>query len=333
MRKTLAVLVVFVLLLAHGAFAGTEAALEACRAENGLLPDVPGGGVYSAEVLVREMRLRVLRGDRERFDALYRLMTKHFQSPLLLMYPRLNAALRPTVRANHTSVDLLACRVLLDAAVRWDAPEFRTLARRVSQRILRFNVYLGALSTGASWKERASGFFTLYGPSHEIALDMVDIRALQQLQELSGHWDAVAQRCLGILLAGSDTREHRFIYDLDKRAYLPSPGGAVAELWIMTHLIEGGLAPLRSLARLRAQVKDDPLALARGENGSLTAAVLGGYMLGRAGYRDESRRVFLALAEVADGGLLRREGHAPLISDTLLYLTALELLGFDDVPR
>lgn len=332
--KKLALLVLIVLFaLPRGACAGTEAALEACRAENGLLPDSPGGGAYSAEVLVREMRLCVLRDDRERFDALYRLMTKHFQSPLLLLYPRLNAALRPTVRANQTGVDLLLCRVLLDAAVQWDAPEFRAHARRASQRILRFNVYQGALSTGASWKERASGFFTLYGPSHVIALDTVDIRALQQLQELSGSWEAVAQRCLGILLAGSDTRERRFIYDLDKRAYLPSSGGAVTELWIMTHLVEGGLAPLRSLERLRKHVSGDPLAFARGENGSLTAAVLGGYVLGRAGFLDEARKVFLALAEMAGGGLLRREGHAPSVSDTLLYLTALELLGLDDVPR
>ncbi|MBP3837344.1 MAG: hypothetical protein J6E31_09655, partial [Pyramidobacter sp.] len=123
--KKLCALFILIFALAAGARASVEEALEACRAENGLLPDVPGGDSYSAEVLLVEMRLRLLRNDRERFDALYKLMVKHFQSPLLLLYPRLDASLRPTAWSNQTGIDLLACRVLLDAAERWNAPAYR----------------------------------------------------------------------------------------------------------------------------------------------------------------------------------------------------------------
>ena len=330
--KKLCALFILIFALAAGARASVEEALEACRAESGLLPDVPGGDSYSAEVLLFEMRLRLLRNDRERFDALYKLMVKHFQSPLLLLYPRLDASLRPTAWSNRTGIDLLACRVLLDAAERWNAPAYREHAARAARRILRFNVYRDVLINGASWKERRSGIFTLYDPSHQISLSSVDVRALQQLQELMPRWEPVAQRCLGILLASSDTREHHLVYDVDKRTYSQSSDGFVGELWIMTHLLDGGLAPLRSLDRLARLVEDDRHVLSRGKYGSLTASILGGYVLGRAGYSSDSHRVFLALDEEFGLGenLLHAPDSPPGIADNLLYLLVRERLKDPD---
>ena len=327
MKKALC-LCVMILVLACGARASVEDALEAVRAENGLLPDAPGGETYSAVALLREMRLRLLKNERERFDALFALMKKHFQSPLLLLYPTLDAQLRPLKWENDVGLDLQAYRLLLDAAERWNAPHYHVHARGLARRILRFNVYHDSLINDVSWKERRSGIFTLYEPAHQISLSSFDLRALQRLQESSPKWEAVAQRCLGILLAGSDTRSHRMVYDLEKRAYSPAPGGMTDELWVMTHLLDGGLSPLRAIEELADRVDADPACLAKGEDGSLTASILGGYVLSRAGHESVASKVFHALDETYGPGenLLHAPDARPNLADNLLYLTVRELL-------
>lgn len=327
MKKALC-LCVMILFLACGARASVEDALEAVRAENGLLPDAPGGDSYSAVVLLREMRLRLLKNERERFDVLFALMKKHFQSPLLLLYPKLDASLRPVKYENDAGTDLQTYRLLLDASERWNEPAYHAHARALARRILRFNVYHDSLINGTSWKERRSGIFTLYEPSHQISLASIDVRALQRLQESSPKWEAVAQRCLGILLAGSDTRSHRLVYDLEKRAYSSPSGDVTGELWVMTHLLDGGLSPLRAIAELADRVDADPSCLATGEDGSLTASILGGYVLERAGFAAQAHRVFLALDETWGLGenLLHAPDAAPCIADNLLWLTVRELL-------
>ncbi len=327
MKKALC-LCVMILVLACGARASVEEALEAVRAENGLLPDVPGGQEYSAEALLREMRLRLLKNDRERFDALFVLMKKHFQSPLLLLYPRLDAALRPVKYENDVGIDLQAYRLLLDASERWNEPAYHVHARGLARRILRFNVYHDSLVNGVSWKERRSGIFTLYEPAHQISLASIDVSALQRLQESSPKWEAVAQRCLGILLAGSDTRSHRLVYDVEKRAYAPSSKGVTDELRVMANLLDGGLSPLRSIEELADRVDAEPSCLAKGEDGSLTASILGGYVLARAGYAEAAHKVFLALDETYGLGenLLHAPDELPGTADNLLYLIVRELL-------
>ena len=331
MRKLMGVLLL-VLFLAGGARASVEEALEACRAENGLLPDEPGGTAYSADVLLCEMRLRMLRCEREKFDALLELMKKHFQSPLLLLYPRLDAKLAPERFENRVGNDLLACRLLLDASVLWNEPKYRDLALRMARRVLRFNVYRNALVSGASWKERKTGIFTLYGPRHEIGLSSIDVRALQQLSDLMPPWEAVAQRCLGILLAGSGGKEPRLVYDLDRSSYAAGSGSLVEQLRVMTHLLDGGFAPLRAVEQLAHSVDEDPYCLARGEHGSPAASILGGYVLGRAGRVAQSHKVFLSLDEEFGIGenLLHAAGQTPSIYDNLLYLIVKELLKADE---
>ena len=331
MKKMLcALLLLFA--LAGGARASVEEALEACRVESGLLPDFPGGASYSADVLLCELRLRLLRGEKEKFDALLALMKKHFQSPLLLLYPRLDAELTPEKFENRSGLDLLACRLLLDASRRWGDPDYRELALRMARRVLRFNVYHNALVDGASWKERKSGIFTLYGAEHEISLSSIDVRALLLLAELQPQWEAVAQRCLGILLAGGAGEDLRLVYNLDKRRYVSGNGSLVAHLRVMTHLLDGGYVPMRSVERLARSVNEDVYCLARGEHGSLAASILGGYVLGRAGRFGQSHRVFLSLDEEYGIGenLLHAVGQQPSIYDNLLYLTVKELLK--DLP-
>ncbi len=327
--KKLLFLLLTTLALASAALASTEEALEACRAKNGLLPDAPGGDSYSAVVLLREMRLRLLRGDRDRFDRLYRLMRAHFQSPLLLLYPRLDARLRPAACENSVGIDLMACGVLLDASEKWNEPAYEAHALRLARRILRFNIYHDVLIDGASWKERRSGIFTLYEPSHRISLASIDVRALRQLQKRLPAWEAVAQRCLGILLGGGDLYERRLVYDVDRRAYTESRTGAVDGLWIMTHLLDGGLAPLRALDKLRERLRVSSFSSETDGEGTLTASILGAYALARAGQEEPSRAAFLALDDAFErgDGLFRRSDGAPDIGDNLLFLTVKELLG------
>ncbi len=325
MKKIVAALLL-ALALAGAAFASAEEALEACRAPNGLLPDEPGGATYSAEVLLREMRLRLARGQRDLFERLFSLMIRHFRSPLLLLYPRLDARLAPVSFENRVALDLQACRLLLEASARWNVPAYREHALKAARRILRFNIYRGVLTEGTSWKERPSGIFTLYEPSRRVRLASIDVRALQLLKENSPEWEAVAQRCLGVLLAGGDLYERGRVYDADRRTY--SDADAIDGLWIVTRLLDGGLAPLRALDRLEAALSADPRALCRGEDASPAASILAGYALGRAGRSVMARAAFSAMESAfgADGGLLRAPGRAPDIGENLLWLTVKELL-------
>lgn len=308
--------------------ASVESALEACRSENGLLPDRPGGDTYSSEVVVRELRLRLLQNDRERFEALYRLTVKHFQSPLMLLYRQLDASLQPVAWEDRTATDLQFCRVLLDAAERWDEPRYRERALKTAGRMLRFNVYRNVLINGASWKERESGIFSIYEPSHRLSLGAVDVKALLQLQSFSSQWEPVAQRCLGILLAGSGAQTLRLAYDVDKRSYVDSQDGSLDALLIMANLLDGGLVPLHSMDRLVERLRAEPACFVEGEQASLAAASLGAYVLAQAGRAAESRQVFLLLEEQfgAGGDLLRAPGQPPSILHNLMYLIVREIL-------
>ena len=308
--------------------ASVESALEARRAENGLLPDQPGGA-YSSEVTVRELRLRLLQNDRERFEALYRLTLKHFQSPLMLLYRQLDASLKPVAWENRTATDLQFCRVLLDAAERWSEPRYRERALKTAGRMLRFNVYRNVLINGASWKERKSGIFSVYEPSHRLSLGAVDVKALLQLQSLSSQWEPVAQRCLGILLAGSGAQTLRLSYDVDKRSYVDSQDGSLDALLIMANLLDGGFVPLHSMDRLVEKLRAGPAGFAGGEQESLAAASLGAYVLAKAGRGEQSRRLMLSLEERfgAGEGLLRAPGCEPSVLHNLVYLIVREALA------
>lgn len=310
------------------AWASVERALEACRAENGLLPDRPGGSTYSSEVLVRELRLRLLQNDRERFDTLYQLAVKYFQSPLMLLYRQLDASLKPVAWENHTATDLQFCRALLDADELWNEPRYRERALKTAGRMLRFNVYRSVLINGASWKERKSGIFSIYEPNHRLSLAVVDVRALQQLQSFSSQWESVAQRCLGILLAGSGSQTPRLSYDVDKRSYVDAKEGTLDALLIMANLLDGGLVPLHSMEWLLEKLHAEHACLLKREEVSLAVASMSAYVLARAGHPAESHQIFLLLEGQfgGDGELLHVPGHEPLILHNLMYLIVREIL-------
>ncbi len=308
------------------AFAGIEEALEACRSAEGLLPDTPGGQ-YSSRVLVQEMRLRLLQDDKESFATLYGLMRKYFQSPLMLLYRQLDADLKPVAYENSMAADLQVCRLLLEAAARWDVPEYKVHALKMARRILRFNVYRDVLVNSASWKERKYGINSIYEPSHILDLSGVDIQSLQLFQSEMPEWEPVAQRCLGILLAGSGENTLRLRYNVEKKTYLGFDGDSNDALRIIVNLLDGGLVPLRPMDRLIVKQRLEPSCFARGELASLAASSLCGYVMARTGHFFQSRQVFKFLEEsFATDGLYGESGKEPSISDNLLYLTIRHVL-------
>ncbi|MGI6075037.1 MAG: hypothetical protein ACOYD9_01540 [Pyramidobacter sp.] len=321
MKKVL--LLILVLVLGAPARASVLDALEACRTETGLLPDAPDGG-YSSKILAAEMKLRLLLDDRKSFDKLYRLMVKYFQSPMLLLYCRLDASLKPVAYENNIAVELQVCRVLLEAFQRWQVPEYHRCAIKKAGRLLRYNVYRNVLINSAQWKERPSGIYSIYEPSHVLDLCSVDVLALQLLKnEMPHRWESVAQRCLGILLAGSGTFEMQRCYDVDKLSYVYK-NDSLAALRIMENLVDGGLVPRYSMERLAARLQENPRFLADEETGSLEASSIGGYVLSQAGYSAEARQVFAALEETygtGEEGLLCAPGKTPSIFENLVYLT------------
>lgn len=290
--------------------------LEVCRDGSGLLRDAPDGA-YSSEVLVQEMKLRLLRGEQEQFDQLYKLMKKHFQSPLLLLYRRLGADLRPLACANSAAADLRLCGILVEAAERWNIPAYREHAIKAARRILRFNVYRNVLVNGTSWKERPSGIYSIYEPSHILDLVGVDIQALQRLQKELPEWEPVAQRCLGILLSDASSGTLRLRYNVEKGVYAGDRPSAVEALTIMANLIDGGLIPLRPLETLRAKLARDPALLSRGQCASPAATSLGAYILARAGQPVWSQQLWTSLDGV---------GEAPSTLESLICLIVQEKL-------
>lgn len=326
MKKVL----LLILFLVSGVPAGASviAALEPCRTEIGLLPDAPGDG-YSSKNLAAEMKLRLLLDQPEAFHKLYRLMVKYFQSPMLLLYCRLDASLKPAAYENDIAVELQVCRVLLEANQRWKVPEYYDCAIKKAGRLLRYNVYRDVLINSAQWKERPSGIYSIYEPSHVLNLCSVDVLALQLLKnEMPHRWESVAQRCLGILLAGSGTLENQRCYDVDKQSYVYKDD-SLAALKIMENLVDGGLVPRRSMERLTARLHENPRFLAEEGEGSLEASAIGGYVLFRSGYTAEARQVFSALEETygtGREGLLHAPGKAPSVFENLVYLTEMAKL-------
>ncbi len=320
----IALLALFV--LCAPAFAGIEEALEACRSAEGLLPDSPGG-TYSSHVLVQEMHLRLLQNDKEAFATLYSAMRKYFQSPLMLLYRQLDADLKPVAYENSMAADLQACRLLLEAASRWDMPDYKVHALKMARRILRFNVYRDVLVNSASWKERRSGINSIYEPSHILDLSGVDIQALHLLQSEMPEWEPVAQRCLGILLAGSGENTLRLRYNVERKKYLGFDDDSHDALRIIVNLVDGGLVPLRPMERLMVKLRLEPSCFARGELASLSASSLCSYVMSRTGHFFQSRQVFKSLEEsFATDGLYTEPGKEPSISDNLLYLTIRQIL-------
>ncbi len=325
MKKTLWLLLAIFALCAP-AFAGIEEALESCRSADGLLPDTPGG-TYSSRVLVQEMHLRLLRDDRESFSTLYGLMRKYFQSPLMLLYRQLDADLKPVAYENSMAADLQVCRLLLEAAARWDVPDYKVHALKMARRILRFNVYRDVLVNSASWKERRSGINSIYEPSHILDLSGVDIQALHLLQSEMPEWEPVAQRCLGILLAGSGENTLRLRYNVERKTYLGFDSDSDDALRIIVNLLDGGLVPLRPMERLILKLRLEPRCFARGDLASLSASTLCGYVMARTGHFFQSQQVFKFLEEsFASDGLYAEPGKEPSVSDNLLYLTIRHIL-------
>jgi hypothetical protein len=327
-KKALCLLILF-LTLCVPARASVVEALEPCRTEAGLLPDMPGGG-YSAQVLADEMKLRLLLDEKDAFAKLYQLMVKYFQAPMLLLYRRLDASLKPTAYENDIAVELQMCRVLLEASRRWQITGYRDYALKKAARLLRYNVYRSVLINSASWKERPSEIYSIYEPSHILDLASVDVQALQILKsEMPERWVSVAQRCLGILLAGSGSDEPQLCYDVDRQSYVFKKD-SLAELKIMENLVDGGLVPLHSMDRLIARLKADPKCLATGEDGSLAASALAGYVLSRAGFTLEAHGVFAALEETfgtGEEGLLHAPGKEPSIPENLIYMIEMAKLA------
>ncbi len=321
MRKTLWLCAAFLLIFApvRASAVSVEEAIEACRSEAGLLPDEPGG-LYSSRMLVVEMRLRLNLRDREAFDELVRLMRKHFQSPLMLLYRQLDASLRPVACENSMAADLQVCRLLLEAAERWDVPAYKEQALKMARRILRFNVYRDVLIDGVSWKERRSGIFSIAEPSHTLDLSGVDVQALRLLQTEMPEWEPVAQRCLGILLAGSGAHSLRTHYNVEKKFYFGSEDEVTESLAIIANLVDGGLVPMHAMERLLRKQRENPRFLARGESASLAASALGGYVMARTGHVIQSQQMFTFLEEAfaGDGGLFAEPGKKPSVFDNLL---------------
>lgn len=322
-------LLILLLALCVPAHASLTDVLELYRTESGLLPDMPGGG-FSSRVLADEMKLRLLLDEKEAFDRLYRLMVKYFQSPMMLLYRRLDSALKPAVYENDIAVELQVCRVLLEASRKWQIPVYRQYALKKAGRLLRYNVYRSVLINSASWKERPSGIHSIYEPSHVLDLASVDVQALQLLKaEMPERWESVAQRCLGILLAGSGADEPQLCYDVDRQSYI-SKDDPLAVLKIMENLVDGGLVPLHSMERMTERLRTDPKFLAEGEQGSLAVSAVAGYVLSRAGFTAEARRVFDALDEtygIGSDGASRPQNSEPPVAEKLIYLIEIAKLA------
>ncbi len=325
--KKLLCLCLLIAAFALPAEASVESALEECRSPEGILPEVPGRRTFSSDVVVQEMKLRLLQGDRVRFDKLCAILVRYFQSPLTLLYTRLDSSLKPLAWENSTGVDLQACRVLLDAAVLWNEESYHAKALKIAGRILRHNVYHDVLIDGATWKERVSQIYSIYEPSYFLNLSIVDVQLLLKLQSLMPRWEPVAQRSLGILLAGSGGEKPRQNYNVEKRHYTSTDVTSTEYMWMMVHLIDGGFVPLRSMDRLLELIGGDPGALVKSENASVASAALAAYVLARTGRHDLSRRTLEAMeAQFGSGGLLCDPGKPVSVFDNLLYLSIKEML-------
>lgn len=305
-----------------------EDAVESCRiSSTGLLPDVPGGNVYSSKVLVQEMRLRFLQGDRKKFASLYKLMKKRFQSKLMLLYRSLDSSLMPIAWESSVSTDLKACTLLIDVGEKWDVKEYIDSGLKAASRIRRFNVYRDVLVDGASWIERKSGIFEINDVSHVFKLKGIDTRALQKLRSLSSEWETVAQRSLGILLAGCSGGEIRKEYNIDKRRYEQRADSELDGLWITANLIEGGLLPVHALEGVLKCLAEDPRYFTCGDAASLQAASLGFQILNSTGHFALAQSLKAAIEEdfASESGLLCEPGKQPSIFDNLLWLSIREV--------
>ena len=326
-KLTVIVAITLIALCAPARAAGNavEDALECHRTEIGLIPDAPLSAekTYSAEVLVQEMQLRYLQDDRERFDALYALMKKHFRSRLMLLYRRLDAYLTPTECENSVRTDLRACALLMRAGEEWGRPEYTRDGLKAAGRIRKFNVYRDVITHGASWTENRSGIFRINRISHTLRLSDIDIGALQELRERLREWEEVTQRSLGILIAASSDGKAKSAYAIDRRRYEDGNGDATDELLIAYNLTLGGIVPLSTLEDITERLAAAPDLYTAGENASLRAAALAVATLHASGKEDMARalagRVEKGLA--TDMGLLCEKGGTPSAYDNLLWLT------------
>ena len=324
MKKILLVLICTVFFAACSCASPLEDAVERCRIETtGLLPDEPGGSVYSSKVLVQEMTLRFLQKDRERFDALFRLLKKHFQSRLMLLYKELDFYLDPVACENSVSTDIQACQLLIEAAEEWNVREYSDWAQKTAGRIRKFNVYREVLVDRASWIERNSGIFNINEVSHVFSLASVEVRALQMLQVRYPEWEAVAQRSLGILLAGSAHFEMYSEYDIDRRRYKEKRAGAKEGLWIASNLIEGGLMPIQVLSWLKNKLAEDPRYFTHGESASFQSSALIVHILRAAGEKELADNLAEMIEKefATDSGLLCESGKKASLYDNLLWLS------------
>ena len=327
MKKFLLTLICVAFFTACACASPLEDALESCRIETtGLLPDEPGGSVYSSRVLVQEMTLRFLQKDKERFDALFLLLKKYFQSRLMLLYRELDFYLDPVSCENSVSTDIQACQLLIEAAEEWNEREYADWAMKTAGRIRKFNVYREVLVDRASWVERKSGIFNINEVSHVFSLKSVEVSALQTLQVRYPEWVAVAQRSLGILLAGSAHFEMYAEYDIDRRRYEEKRATHNEALWIASNLIEGGLMPIQVLTWVKDKLAKEPNYFTHGDAASFQSSALIVHILRAAGEK-ESANTLVSLIEkefATDSGLLCEPGKVPSIYDNLLWLTICE---------
>lgn len=274
------------------------------------------------------MKLRLIQDDRERFDTLYKLLTKYFQSPLTLLYTRLDASLKPVAWENSTGTDLQACRVLLDAAAKWKNWEYQERALKIAGRILRHNVRHGILINGAAWKERVSRIYSLYEPALFLNLSIIDVQLLLRLQSLLPVWEPVVQRALGILLAGSGGKPPRQHYNVEKKRYTHADQTSTEYLWIMVHMIDGGLVPIGSMDSLMKRAGGDPANLVKTGKVTVASGALTAYIFAKTGHHAASQRILTAMeAHFADeNGLLCDPGKPASLGDNLLYLFVKEVL-------
>lgn len=310
--------------------------IEGFRVESGFLRTTSTSDEFSIDVLLLEMKLRLVRGEQNQFDHLFLLMKRYFLSPLGVTYRKLKRDLTPAVYENSTLDDLNACKLLLDAEERWPGKNYGKTAQKLAERILHYDVREGLLVDGTSWKERSWHFHSVYGPKPVLSLCTVDMRLLLKLQTLFPLWGPVVQRSLGVLMAGCGGPLPQQGYNLEKHSYTGPVDDDYQYLMTLVHLADGGFAPRTAVENLRRMVLKDPFKLPMSKRDSIAVGVLSAIVLDANGDRDLARAVLKALVSRFSiernygSGLLGTFNTNVSVRDNLLYLLACERFEQDD---